>query len=307
MEYSQVFFIVVIFDSNENDRSIRAAFEVLKAFLQLIKEIFIRFDMNTKMGQSKMTYVKCANKESLDSRPRDDDDDIGDTASNDKTLERRHSLSIKVVQMHEEEAINAMDNNVENKNIININNTITKCTNAPFDPHETPGACVGQHAIAHVSNSNSKSIRLAQINDGKDSADITPPVRHAIVASHGSVSIGDDNNQGNSTDIESVYKLYTTFALQFQAKVSFVVDFLEHKDDVNVATIVKHGINSNNNSNNNTNNRNDKFHDQVMASASIPPTAPVQAIPLPIERRKCIFRTLDDCRQDTLALQVMAL
>ena len=65
-------------------------------------------------------------------------------------------------------------------------------------------------------------------------------------------------------------------------------------------------IDSNNISKNNSNNRSDGFSDQVIASASIP-TATVQANALRIERKKCIFKTHDDCGQDPLALQAMAL
>ena len=79
------------------ERSTRAGFGVLEAFLQLIKEILIRFCMNTKMGQSKMADVICANKGPLgtqnsdDDENDDDDDDFHNTTFNGKPLEKRHS------------------------------------------------------------------------------------------------------------------------------------------------------------------------------------------------------------------------
>ena len=257
----------MILHSNENQRLILAEFEVLKTSLQVIIKIFVRFGMDTKMRQSKMIDVILANKGSLGSRQSDND--IDDITSSHKTLERRDSLSslynkkskdsMKAMQMHAERIINAIDSNVQNENINNFSGATTTCTNAPFDVNETRGACVSDHAILHLSNS--KSIRLTQINDKKDNADIdiTLTLRPGIVASHGSANRRDDNN------------------------------------------------NSNNNSNNHSNSRNDEFNAHVMASASVPSTPTVQAHPLPFKRQQCIFTTYDVCRQDSLALQVMAL
>ena len=65
--------LTTIVDYDVADEWRSTGFGVLKAFLQLITEILIRFGMDTKVGQSKITHIICVNKGSLSTQQSDDD------------------------------------------------------------------------------------------------------------------------------------------------------------------------------------------------------------------------------------------
>ena len=109
-----------------------ARFEVLEAFLHLIEQIFIRFYMNTKMRQSKMTDFKCANKKLLDGRQIDNDYDDFGVVFIGQTAESRNSSSDLYNNKSAPKRINCKPSGRRTPNTENTNallEIIFRCTN----------------------------------------------------------------------------------------------------------------------------------------------------------------------------------